>query len=203
MLYAHFKAKQHMKRGHEFGLFEDEWAKLNRWEQLQLDQYYERLARAHAESILNPIKKQLLDEIYAAIAEKPRNVRLLVSEALNRLGVTTENPYAINTQIVTASAKAYNSALWSKMDDPELWGWEYSTAGDERVRPEHKLLDGMRYPKNNRIWEMYAPPNGWMCRCTLIPIFTGDPTAHERPPKSFPAIPSEFRYKPVGILTTI
>ena len=41
----------------------------------------------------------------------------------------------------------------------------YRTQGDGKVRPEHSLLDGARYPVNHRFWGRYYTSNGWNCRC--------------------------------------
>ncbi len=47
--------------------------------------------------------------------------------------------------------------------------WEYRTAGDDKVRPEHALLDGLILPANDPLWKKIFPPNGWKCRCYVIP----------------------------------
>jgi hypothetical protein len=46
---------------------------------------------------------------------------------------------------------------------------EYSTVGDDRVRPEHAALDGFVAHISDERWATIAPPNGFNCRCTLIP----------------------------------
>lgn len=47
--------------------------------------------------------------------------------------------------------------------------WEYMTVGDDRVRPEHVLLDGLILPANDPRWKKIYPPNGWKCRCYIVP----------------------------------
>ncbi len=47
--------------------------------------------------------------------------------------------------------------------------WEYRTVGDDRVRPEHTLLDGMTLKQNDKRWEKLYPPNNWNCRCYVVP----------------------------------
>ncbi|MDE5575493.1 MAG: phage head morphogenesis protein [Bacteroidales bacterium] len=44
---------------------------------------------------------------------------------------------------------------------------EYVTARDERVREEHRALDGTILPIDDPFWTQYYPPNGWRCRCTV------------------------------------
>ncbi len=42
---------------------------------------------------------------------------------------------------------------------------EYVTARDERVRENHRTLDGIVLPIDDPFWNQYLPPNGWRCRC--------------------------------------
>lgn len=75
-----------------------------------------------------------------------------------------------NTHLRTEYQHAYQSAImahqWESLQTDYL---EYSTVGDERVRPEHQALDKFTAPKNHPIWHKIYPPNGWACRCTVIP----------------------------------
>lgn len=47
--------------------------------------------------------------------------------------------------------------------------WEYKTAGDNKVREEHRKLDGLVLPANDPRWDKIFPPNGWKCRCYVVP----------------------------------
>jgi hypothetical protein len=44
---------------------------------------------------------------------------------------------------------------------------QYRTAGDARVRPQHRLWNGLIYPLDSAFWRTHYPPNGWNCRCTI------------------------------------
>lgn len=48
--------------------------------------------------------------------------------------------------------------------------WRYVTAGDDRVRREHRLLDGVILPYNHELWDKIFPPNGWKCRCRVAAV---------------------------------
>ena len=48
--------------------------------------------------------------------------------------------------------------------------WKYVTAGDDRVRREHRLLDGVILPYNHKLWDKIFPPNGWKCRCRVAAV---------------------------------
>lgn len=44
---------------------------------------------------------------------------------------------------------------------------QYRTAGDSRVRPMHRLWNGLIYRVDDPFWQTHYPPNGWGCRCTV------------------------------------
>ncbi len=66
---------------------------------------------------------------------------------------------------------AYYSTImadqWNRYADDEIL--EYSTAGDSHVRASHKLLDKYTAPKADPFWKTNYPPNGWGCRCVVVP----------------------------------
>ena len=41
----------------------------------------------------------------------------------------------------------------------------YTTAGDNRVRPQHKKWHNLVLPVDDPFWDTHYPPNGWSCRC--------------------------------------
>jgi len=47
--------------------------------------------------------------------------------------------------------------------------WEYRTVGDDKVRPEHAKLNGIILLAIDPRWLKIWPPNGWKCRCYVIP----------------------------------
>lgn len=67
-------------------------------------------------------------------------------------------------QFVTQSAIMAHK--WETMDSEYL---QYSTVGDGRVRPEHKLFDKFTALKTDPIWKRLYTPLSWNCRCTIIP----------------------------------
>lgn len=72
-----------------------------------------------------------------------------------------------------------------------------------RVREGHRVLEGVRLPKEDPFWKKYFPPNGWNCRCTTLEIWKDEPTAKidfgitgRDPRKRTPSamnVPAEFR----------
>lgn len=52
--------------------------------------------------------------------------------------------------------------------------WQYVTAGDEKVREEHKKLDGVTMYWDDPRWDKIYPPNGWKCRCRVKPLLRNE-----------------------------
>lgn len=44
---------------------------------------------------------------------------------------------------------------------------QYRTAGDSRVRPQHRQWNGIVRAIGDAFWAVFYPPNGWGCRCTV------------------------------------
>ncbi|MDP9990922.1 SPP1 gp7 family putative phage head morphogenesis protein [Variovorax boronicumulans] len=44
---------------------------------------------------------------------------------------------------------------------------QYRTAGDARVRPQHRQWNSLIYAVDDAFWQTHYPPNGWGCRCTV------------------------------------
>ena len=54
--------------------------------------------------------------------------------------------------------------------------WKYVTAGDDKVREEHRKLDGAVLPAKDTRWDKIFPPNGWKCRCRVTPVMRHEVT---------------------------
>jgi len=118
-------------------------------------------------------KQAMLESVQAGehVSESMKKLR----EAFDAGGVTPNNPYLLENLVRTQTALAYSVGRWNVNSDPDiqeiLWGYEYSTVGDDRVRPSHAGMEGTRLPKEDPFWEINWPPNGFSCRCTAIEIF--------------------------------
>jgi len=78
--------------------------------------------------------------------------------------VFNKNYLAAEHQFVTQSA--IMAQKWETLDSEYL---EFTTVGDSRVRPEHKLFDKFTALKTDPIWRRLYTPLDWGCRCTVIP----------------------------------
>lgn len=117
----------------------------------------------------------------------------LVREAFESAGVTPRNPYVLESIYRTNTQMAYSAARWQSFQDEDvfgeiLWGYEYVTTGDDRVRPAHALLDGFKSTKDDPIWRIIWTPNGWGCRCQIIPIFVPNRASRFPRPKKIDGV---------------
>jgi SPP1 gp7 family putative phage head morphogenesis protein len=112
-----------------------------------------------------------------------------------------------NEQVVTWLQAEYNNALAcsqmaSKWQDIEankaaIPYLQYVTAHDGRVRPAHATMDGTVRLVDDAYWDLYYPPNGWNCRCTVKQIDGGTITPSEKlyhPTEQ--EVPKIFRFNP-------
>ena len=158
----------------------------------------ERLRRRYGVQAFNLIRdlsvdveRGLRDEINLSI-ERGDTLKQgidAMKSKLNALGVSPTNDFKLETVFRTQTQVAYGAGRWQADQDPAvqeiLWGYEYSTVGDDRVREEHAALEGTRLPKDDPFWQRFWPPNGWNCRCVAIPIFQEE-TIVSPPPDAEP-----------------
>jgi SPP1 gp7 family putative phage head morphogenesis protein len=86
-----------------------------------------------------------------------------VTEIFNKEYLQTE----YQTAMLTGESAATYSRLMAQAETFPYW--EYKTVGDNKVRPEHQALEGLILPFNDPIWKVLFPPNGWNCRCYIVP----------------------------------
>jgi SPP1 gp7 family putative phage head morphogenesis protein len=63
-------------------------------------------------------------------------------------------------------AEKWRTLQANKINFPYL---QYRTVRDNRVREEHAALEGIILSIDSPVWDMIYPPNGWNCRCDVIP----------------------------------
>lgn len=106
-------------------------------------------------------------------------------QRLDAVGLGPENNSLLETWVRTQTAMAYGAGRWNTLQEPEvqnvLWGFEYFTVGDERVRPSHLAMEGTRLPKDDSFWMANWPPNGFQCRCEVLEVFIDQKLTEKRP----------------------
>jgi len=95
----------------------------------------------------------------------------VLNNQYNKNYLRTEYDFAWNT---SHNAAVYHS-MRNQMD--EFPTWQYLTVGDDRVRPSHKVLHGMKFKADDQAFDSIYPPNGWGCRCYVKPL-RGTPTKY-------------------------
>lgn len=87
-----------------------------------------------------------------------------ILEDYNKRKLEAEHQHAVNVGLQTS--RYYQL----KRDTDAFPFWEYYTQGDDQVRPAHRALDRKVFRADDPIWDKVYPPNGWNCRCTVLPV---------------------------------
>ena len=116
----------------------------------------------------------------------------------------TYNRNWLNAEYNHAVGASQMAARWNRIEqDGDRYLLQYRTAEDEKVRAEHRPLNGITLPPSDPFWNEYLPPNGWGCRCTAVQVRRGkyqesDPEEAKRLGDQCTATPNQriFRYNP-------
>lgn len=96
---------------------------------------------------------------------------------LERNGYQGINPFHADVIFFTNMQTAYHAGHYKSMASPETKKlrpfWQYVTAGDGHVRESHAQMDRRVYAADDPIWDVWYPPNGFRCRCTVISLTRG------------------------------
>lgn len=142
-----------------------------------LQKQYDTLALRVLNNVSDDVDRALQDEVTDLIAEgaHAREAIERLGKKFDDLGLTPKNDFQLETIFRTQVQLTFGAGKYQAEQDPDiqeiLWGYQYVTVGDDRVRPEHEVLDGVTLPKDDPFWQRFYPPNGWNCRCQAIPIF--------------------------------
>ncbi|MBX7204162.1 MAG: minor capsid protein [Bacteroidia bacterium] len=92
----------------------------------------------------------------------------------------------------TAAHSSTMAAQWESFQrNKKLYpNLKYKTQGDDRVRDDHRSLDGKIAPIDSDFWKRYYPPNGFRCRCYVVQTAA---TPSEEIPTEVPEVKPEFR----------
>jgi SPP1 gp7 family putative phage head morphogenesis protein len=109
-------------------------------------------------------------------------------EAAQKIGVKYNERW-MRTEYDQAISGATSAARWKDYEkNAELMpNLQYQTVGDNFVREEHQILDGIVRPMTDAFWSTHYPPNGWGCRCEAIQIPNG--LARVTPAENIPPTP--------------
>lgn len=81
-------------------------------------------------------------------------------------------PRRLETIYRTNMQAAYSAERYQQMRDnaDSRPYWQYSAVNDDRTRPSHSAMNGLVYRYDDPFWNVFYPPNGFNCRCSVIAL---------------------------------
>lgn len=147
---------------------------------------------------LHSVRTRINDTLSELSANKipTRQAKQILVKRLEEMGVSPRNKGYAETLVRTHGQLSWGAAQSVQLDkDVDVWGYEYVTVGDDRVREAHEDLDGTVRKKDDPIWKTIYPPNGWNCRCQVLAIY--EPQRQTRVPRGAADLVDEaFRFNP-------
>jgi SPP1 gp7 family putative phage head morphogenesis protein len=93
-------------------------------------------------------------------------------------GVQQINAFTLDTVFTTNMQKAYSLGRYEQQMEPATLSalpyGQYMTMGDDKVRPEHAVLDGFTARMEDPVWRKIYPPNGFNCRCIRVALLADE-----------------------------
>lgn len=122
------------------------------------------------------VLQKFLDELTDACENGKTKKEFMdsMNDFLERNGYEGINPFNSDVIFRTNMQAAYNAGHYKSMTNPTTMKlrpfWKYITAGDGEVRKEHALMEGRIYKADDPIWNIWYPPNGFRCRCSVVSL---------------------------------
>lgn len=119
------------------------------------------------------ILKKFYKELLAALEEGNTisEFRSRMNDFLEAEGYEGVAPLQADNIFRTNIQTAYNVGHYEQMTDPTVKQlrpyWMYDAVNDSHTRPSHLAMDGMVYPADSEVWDVWFPPNGFKCRCIV------------------------------------
>lgn len=127
-----------------------------------------------------------------------------LGELLDARGLGPLQTHQLEAIMRTQTRMSYAAGQWDVYQNPYvdeiIWGYEYLTVGDDRVRLSHQAMEGMKLPKEDSRWSSYWPPNGWNCRCQVVPVFVDDDDQEVKQPKEGGEPDDQFDFNPGQVI---
>ncbi len=123
---------------------------------------------------------------------KDKDGKLREWEDFKEAAASVVDKYQTNwmrTEYNFAVAASQSAARWTEFmrDRKTIPNLQYQTVGDDAVRPEHQLLDGIIKQMTDSFWNTHYPPNGYGCRCEAVQ--SPDGFGHVTPDNKTPFVP--------------
>lgn len=140
----------------------------------RLKEWYTPLAFSVAGYTELEILNQFLEELKKAVEEgtTKEQFRESMNLFLEEQGYDGLTPYHADRIFRQNMLTAYSVGHYQQMTDPDVLErrkyWQYQTAGDGHVRDSHAAMDGRVFPADSPVWDVWYPPNGFGCRCSVV-----------------------------------
>ena len=138
-------------------------------------------AKVKAFAIAGIAKGDELDTVFAAmqraidLGTTLEDFKKECAAIFERRGWTGKRAWRIDNIFRTNIQTAYNVGQYKQLqEDRAVFPvWQYSAINDSRTRPTHLAMDGRAWPANHPMWNIWYPPNGYRCRCSVIGLTAG------------------------------
>ena len=137
-------------------------------------------SRAKAFMVSGYTKAEVLDSFLQALTEAvelgttKEEFQKKMNTFLEENGYEGVNPFKADVICQTNLQTAYNAGHYKSMTDDTAVKlrpfWQYRTAADGNVREEHAQMHGKVYRADDPIWDVWYPPNGFRCRCSVVSL---------------------------------
>lgn len=89
---------------------------------------------------------------------------------------TVFNPSRLALIFDTNTRHAYAAGQWQRIQAAKrtMPYLRYVTRDDARVRAQHAAWHNVVLPVDDPFWQTHYPPNGWRCRCRVVPVSQRD-----------------------------
>lgn len=117
---------------------------------------------------------------------------LSINEKYNRNYLLTEYNYATGSAEAAAKYVAFAK-------DGDAYNLQVRTAGDDKVRDSHAVLQNLTLPFSDAFWKTHWVPFDWGCRCNIVQVLKGKyevTDSAEAVKQGNRAVPEMFRYNP-------
>lgn len=131
-----------------------------------------------AEATRLDMVQDILDELKKVMREGRtlQDFQKTIRSRMERKGWRGPNAYRMETIFRTNMQSAYQAGRYKQMTDPDVVEarpyWMYVAVRDGATRPNHQAMNGMVRRYDDPIWQVWYPPNGFNCRCKVIPLST-------------------------------
>lgn len=144
-----------------------------------------REAKTRAFRIAGVSRLSLLEKVKNLLAKGQREGKSLsdlkneIRQAFKAAGVKPLQEWHLRTVVrqnmLGAAATARDRVLRDPVVKRAFPFWQYMTVGNGKpgvsnVRDEHMVLHGKVFLAADPFWRIWTPPNGYNCRCFIIPL---------------------------------